>query len=208
MPDVRGQRIDLAERPRRQRRPEETLARLIAAAATIFGNDGYAHARIQDICRTAGVSVGTFYEHFEGKADLLLHIAQIHDEQLLFPDVTSRDDLERQLAEAAVSPLGGIFRAWLEAVDVEPQVRLAHARMRRAHLDEYTRWVREVRAQRQVTARVIEDRATARAIIALLNQVLAATFEPALPQAAELARAVWYLLFAEQAAVVKSPPKI
>ena len=44
--------MELADRPRSVREPEEKLARLIAGARTVFEKDGYARTRIQEICRT------------------------------------------------------------------------------------------------------------------------------------------------------------
>ena len=187
--------MELADRPRGVREPEEKLARLISSATTVFGKDGYARARVQDICRNAGVSVGTFYEHFESKADLLLHIAELQDDRVQPPPATNRHDLECWVAQCVGSPLAGIARAWLEAIEVEPELRLAHARLRRGHLDRYTEWVRDARARRGGRP-PIDERAAARAIIALLKE-LTATYEPALPRTADLARAAWFLLFGE-----------
>ena len=189
--------MELADRPRHVREPEEKLARLIASATTVFGKDGYARARVQDICRDAGVSVGTFYEHFESKADLLLHIAELQDERVGPPPAATREDLERGIGQFVGSPLAGIARAWLEAIEVEPALRVAHARLRRGHLDRYAAWVRETRAVRGEVTPSIDERATARAIIALLKEALTATYEPAVPRTTDLARAAWYLLFGE-----------
>jgi len=189
--------MELAERPRRVRQPEEKVDRLIISATTVFGKDGYARARVQDICRGAGVSVGTFYEHFESKADLLLHIAELESERLKLPAATSRQDLERGMAQVIGSPLAGVARAWLEAIEVEPALRDRQAELRRAHLESYTEWVRDARAQRDGHVAPIDEHTTARAIIALLKEALTATYEPALPRTADLARAAWYLLFGE-----------
>jgi AcrR family transcriptional regulator len=188
--------MELADRPRNVRHPEEKVERLIVSATTVFGKDGYARARVQDICRSAGVSVGTFYEHFESKADLLLHIAELEDDRVRPPGAASREDLERAIGQFVGSPLAGIARAWLEAIEVEPELRVAHARLRRGHLDRYTEWVREARARRG-GGPPVDERATARAIIALLKEALTATYEPPLPRAADLAWAAWYLLFGE-----------
>jgi len=189
--------MELADRPRNVRQPEEKVERLIVSATTVFGKDGYARARVQDICRSAAVSVGTFYEHFESKADLLLHIAEIESDRIKLPAATSRQDLERAMAQIIGSPLAGVARAWLEAIEVEPQLRIAQARLRRAHLDSYSEWVRDARAQRDGGAPLIDERATARAIIALLKEALTATYEPEVARTADLARATWYLLFGE-----------
>jgi len=84
-----------------------------------------------------------------------------------------------------------------EAIEVEPELRIAQSRLRHAHLDRYTAWVRNARARRGGHAWAIDERATARAIIALLKDALTATYEPAAPRTRELARATWYLLFGE-----------
>ncbi len=55
----------------RHRAPEETRARLIGAAEAEFGERGYAATSIQHICRKAGVSVGSFYHHFDDKTVLV-----------------------------------------------------------------------------------------------------------------------------------------
>ncbi|HTJ61965.1 MAG TPA: helix-turn-helix domain-containing protein [Candidatus Saccharimonadales bacterium] len=189
--------MELADRPRQVRRPEEKLARLLVSARAVFERDGYARARIQEVCRNAGVSVGTFYEHFESKADLVLRIAELETEHGELPPTTSRKALEDMIAKVIGSSVSGIARAWLEAIEVEPELRIAQSRLRHAHLDRYTAWVRNARARRGGHAWAIDERATARAIIALLKDALTATYEPAAPRTRELARATWYLLFGE-----------
>lgn len=46
-------------------------ARLVRAAAEVFGREGYAGTRIMDIVREAGVSTGTVYGRFRSKNELL-----------------------------------------------------------------------------------------------------------------------------------------
>jgi AcrR family transcriptional regulator len=47
-------------------------ARLMAAIAELVGDEGYAAAKIGAVAKRAGVSPGTFYEHFEDKVDCFL----------------------------------------------------------------------------------------------------------------------------------------
>src|SRR5438445_13563205 len=56
----------LAERltGRSQRRPAETRALLLAAGRTAFSQTGYA-ARVHEICRAAGVVMGTFFQQIQ-----------------------------------------------------------------------------------------------------------------------------------------------
>ena len=59
-----------AERPRWQRRKEARPSDIVVAALQVFGERGFAAARIEEIAHRAGVSKGTLYLYFETKADL------------------------------------------------------------------------------------------------------------------------------------------
>jgi len=48
--------------------------RLLDAAVQVFETRGYLDARIEEIAQAAKVSVGTIYNYFPGKADLILEI--------------------------------------------------------------------------------------------------------------------------------------
>jgi AcrR family transcriptional regulator len=60
-----------APRPRRGT-PEETRARLVAAAADEFNRVGYRGTDSNRIARAAGYAPGTFYRHFPDKRDVFL----------------------------------------------------------------------------------------------------------------------------------------
>lgn len=188
--------LALEDRPPRERRPQDKLARLIAGATIVFSEEGYAQARVQAVCHAAGVSVGTFYDHFDNKADLMLRVAEQAYETALAPDPSSLRQFEHEVSAFVASPRAGIVRAWLWAIGIEPELRLAHARMRRTHLAHYTEWVREARARRGRRA-PLDDGATARAVIALLDEAVVATYEAASERVPALARAIWFLLYAE-----------
>lgn len=57
-----------------QRAPNTTRERLIDAAAELFRRRGYVGTRVQDIAERAGLTTGAIYAHFDGKADLLVHV--------------------------------------------------------------------------------------------------------------------------------------
>ena len=60
----------LAAPPRWQRRPEARPDEILDAALTVFGESGFARAKIDDVARLAGVSKGTVYLYFDSKESL------------------------------------------------------------------------------------------------------------------------------------------
>jgi AcrR family transcriptional regulator len=56
--------------PRWQRRPDDRPEELIDAALQVFGERGFARARLEDVGRRAGVSKGTVYLYFDSKESL------------------------------------------------------------------------------------------------------------------------------------------
>lgn len=186
----------MSDRPRRERRPQEKVARLIASATAVFGRDGYARTKVQAVCKAADVSVGTFYDHFENKADLMLHVAELSHESFGTPQARSLSELELEVRRILSSPLAGVARAWLEAIAVEPELRSAHVRMRETHVRRFAEWVRQARAGRSPPP-PIGDETTGRAVIAMLKEATVATYEPEAERAAAAARAIWFLVHGE-----------
>jgi AcrR family transcriptional regulator len=56
--------------PRWQRRPEDRPDEILKAAQQVFGDMGFARAKIDDVARLAGVSKGTVYLYFDSKESL------------------------------------------------------------------------------------------------------------------------------------------
>lgn len=67
----------------RERQKAKRHRAIIQAASTLFKQNGYEAARIEAIAEAAEVSVGTFYNYFEHKADLLLAIVSMEVEEVL-----------------------------------------------------------------------------------------------------------------------------
>lgn len=71
----------MSEAAARARSAKASLYRtlVIEAAEHLFATHGYERTKIQDISAASGLSLGTLYSVFEGKADIL---SAIHDERL------------------------------------------------------------------------------------------------------------------------------
>lgn len=67
----------------RERQKAERNRRILEAAARLFRETGYGAVRIDDIAEAAEISVGTFYNYFETKGDLLLAIVTMEVEEVL-----------------------------------------------------------------------------------------------------------------------------
>lgn len=55
---------------------DRARARILAAAGVVFSRDGFERARIDAIAAEAGVSTGSVYNYFAGKAALMLDLHQ------------------------------------------------------------------------------------------------------------------------------------
>ena len=65
---------------RREQQKANRERRIIEAAERQFRSLGYEDTKIEAIAHEAGVSVGTVYNYFENKSDLLMNLVTKHDE--------------------------------------------------------------------------------------------------------------------------------
>ena len=59
---------------RKERIAEQRTRQILDAALTVFSRKGYGEATMPDIAREAGVAVGTIYNYYEGKRELLVSL--------------------------------------------------------------------------------------------------------------------------------------
>lgn len=67
----------------REKQKADRNRRILEAAALLFRTVGYDSARIEDIAESAEISVGTFYNYYENKGDILLAIVSMEVEEVL-----------------------------------------------------------------------------------------------------------------------------
>jgi AcrR family transcriptional regulator len=113
-----------------QKRSLEKRARLKTAGLALFGENGYENTSVSQIARRAKLAVGTFYQHFRSKRQLLLALMDELVEKLsqlnFQPQAASnlRAAIRQLLARAFSHDLGylGAYRAWQEAALSDPSL--------------------------------------------------------------------------------------
>jgi AcrR family transcriptional regulator len=80
-----------SDAPRWQRRPEARPEEILDAAFTVFGENGYARTKLDEVAHRAGVSKGTLYLYFESKEALFQ--AMVRDR--ILPAVVQGEELLR-----------------------------------------------------------------------------------------------------------------
>jgi AcrR family transcriptional regulator len=127
---------DLPREPR-QKRSADKRTRLKSAGLAIFGEKGYERASINEIAQRAGLAVGSFYQHFRSKRQLLLvlmdelleGLSRLHLQPKEGSDVRAR--LHELLSRAFAEDLRylGAYRAWQEAVHSDSDLALKQTKI-------------------------------------------------------------------------------
>jgi AcrR family transcriptional regulator len=92
--------------------PEETRERVLDAAAAVFAEQGFEGARVAQIARAAGLSVGAIYNHWQSKAELLAAVVER----------TSADELTNLLAGEQDAGVLDIIATMGRLLDERPPV--------------------------------------------------------------------------------------
>lgn len=67
----------------RERQKADRQRRILKAAVTAFRRDGYRAARMEDLAAAAEVSVGTVYNYYPNKGDILMAVVAMEVEEVL-----------------------------------------------------------------------------------------------------------------------------
>jgi len=138
---VRNAQQALAPRPRRGT-PDDTRARLVAAAADVFNRDGYHGTDSNRLARAAGYAPGTFYKHFADKRAAFVAVYErwVATEWATI-DADIRRGERRDLATRVVADILEHHRRWrgvrasmLALVRTDVAVRGVYRRQRRRQL--------------------------------------------------------------------------
>jgi AcrR family transcriptional regulator len=116
------------DRARRTRRGDRTRSRILDAARTAFSGVGWHRARVEDVCRVAGIGHGTYYGYFSNKTAVLEALVRQHAAALYgladapWTSGDVRADVRKVIAGfVALSEADSDIRAiWLSAAPSEP----------------------------------------------------------------------------------------
>ncbi|GAC1316466.1 MAG: hypothetical protein NVSMB16_13300 [Acidimicrobiales bacterium] len=136
---VRAIAAVFAERPTRREgdrelplgpKAERTRAAILEAAAATFVRAGYLHTSVGDIAEEAGVSLGTVYQYFRDRSDIVAALVQhnvgsmLERTDVVWHAADGPDELRRIIenfvaAYTATAPIAGV---WEEVCFVEPEL--------------------------------------------------------------------------------------
>ena len=87
-----------------QPRALKTREKIILAAISVYSEKGYYNTTVDEIAKSAGLSVGTAYRYFKDKKELLLEALKYGFEHITeFADVSEDTDVEVEQVKSIVA---------------------------------------------------------------------------------------------------------
>ncbi len=107
--------------PKWKRRPEARAEEILSAAIEVFGEVGFARAKLDDVAKKAGVSKGTLYLYFDSKEELFRRLVQ----ERIVPCFERAEQYLRESQGSAHEMLEWFIRRSWETVRQPEMVRIA-----------------------------------------------------------------------------------
>ena len=123
--------------PRWHRRPDARPEEILDAALAVFGEAGFARAKLDDVARQAGVSKGTLYLYFDSKESLFREMVRAR----VVASLAEAEEFVRGYEGSARSLLIELVRRMYTRVRCEQMTRIArlvHGELR--HFPELARF--------------------------------------------------------------------
>jgi AcrR family transcriptional regulator len=178
----RGREMPLGKKAAR------TRLTLLSAAYDVFSEQGYRATSVGDIADRAGVSLGTFYQYFRDRSEIMATLVQAGSAELLrdraqrWDPARGRLGLRRMIARFVEGYVSSIpfQRVWEEVRHVEPDLAPVHRENTRALTSAVELSLREAQEAELVRAD-LDPLETARALTAMVDRYchLAFVFDPA-----------------------------
>ena len=177
----RGKEVPLGKKAARTR-----LA-LLVAAYEVFSEKGYRNTAVGDIAERAGVSLGTYYQYFTDRSDIMATLVAVGASEIMrvaperWDPVRGRLGLRRMIANfvngyVASAPFQ---RVWEEVRHVEPELAPVHRDLTRSLTHAVEESLRDAQDAELVRSD-LDPAETARALTAMADRYcyLAFVFDP------------------------------
>ena len=102
---------------KREANKEKKQTAILTAALSMFGEKGYAAAKIIDIARVAGVGKGTIYEYYRSKDDLFFAVFEWYVDGLARASMVDASCLGGDAADRMSALLSSVFKAFHKGID-------------------------------------------------------------------------------------------
>lgn len=164
-------------------RARQTRDAILAAASTQFANHGYASTTMAHVAAAAGVSLGTVYQYFRDRPDLIRvlvrgRVAQrLNEPEVGWRAADGMAGVERMLANfiGSYAEVAGLAAVWEEVVHVEPELADLRRRLGRQFTGAVAQELRRATKRGLVRAGLDAD-ITARALTAMVDRFCFVTY--------------------------------
>jgi AcrR family transcriptional regulator len=177
----RGREVPLGKKAAR------TRFALLVAAYEVFSERGYQSTAVGDVAERAGVSLGTYYQYFTDRSDIMATLVAAGASEILrgtperWDPSRGRLGLRRMIAHFVQGYVASapFQRVWEEVRHVEPELAPVHRDLTRALTRAVEESLREAQAAELVRAD-LDAAETARALTAMADRYcyLAFVFDP------------------------------
>jgi AcrR family transcriptional regulator len=161
---------------------QRTREAILVAAATRFGEQGYQRTTVADVAEAAGVSLGTVYQYFRDRSELVAALVHRSVGGLLERDTTfrfaeGRAGLERVIGNfvssyAAWSAMAGV---WEEVSHIDEELAELRRTIGRAFTGSVERELRRARRAGTLDA-ALDPALTARALTGMVDRYCYVTY--------------------------------
>lgn len=168
---------DLPRMPRQARSREKRDA-LLRAAARVFPERGYSASTAEDVAEVAGVSIGTFYNYFHNKRQILMTLVISQLDRIFGHLRLAHLDLSHGHARSRIrttvaaalkeSEQSGLRHVWQEFMSCEPEL-IPYQQLIRDYAQEHLAAQLRLAQQRGGTWEHLDIEVTALAILALVD---------------------------------------
>lgn len=164
-------------------RAQKTRGVILAAASAQFAEHGYASTTMAHVAAASGVSLGTVYQYFRDRADLIRVLVRGRVAQRLGdPEVGWRAadgiaGVERMLANFIdnYAEVAGLAAVWEEVVHVEPELADLRRRLGRKFTGAVAKELKRA-AKRGLVRNGLDPDITARALTAMVDRFCFVTY--------------------------------